>query len=72
MPSDLYEVIHDPDDSGIINVPISLTIVMIAAYLFLGAILFSVWNDWSWITSAYFSFVTLATIGSLRGEGNGA
>uniref|UniRef100_A0A915KFW2 Potassium channel domain-containing protein n=1 Tax=Romanomermis culicivorax TaxID=13658 RepID=A0A915KFW2_ROMCU len=60
---DIYEVIEDPDDDGVINVPISLTVVVIAAYLFIGAILFSTWNGWSWITGAYFSFVTLATIG---------
>lgn len=48
---------------AVINVPISLTLVIIAAYIFLGAVLFAAWNGWSWITGAYFSFVTLSTIG---------
>lgn len=54
--------IEDPEEE-VINVPISLTLVIIAAYIFIGAVLFAAWNDWSWITGAYFSFVTLSTIG---------
>lgn len=51
-----------PDDE-FLNVPISLTIVVAIMYLFIGAILFATWNGWSWIQGAYFSFVTLSTIG---------
>lgn len=58
----IYEEIEDPDEE-VINVPISLTLVIIAAYLFIGAVLFAAWNGWTWITGAYFSFVTLSTIG---------
>lgn len=55
-------MMEDPDDE-IINVPISLTLVVIAAYVFVGAVLFASWNKWTWIKGAYFSFVTLSTIG---------
>jgi len=58
----VVEFMEDPDDE-IINVPISLTLVVIAAYVFVGAVLFAAWNGWSWIKGAYFSFVTLSTIG---------
>lgn len=51
-----------PDDE-FLNVPISLTVVVTFMYLLIGAILFATWNGWTWIQGAYFSFITLATIG---------
>jgi hypothetical protein len=50
----------DPPDENI-NVPISLTLVVIAAYVMIGAVLFAAWNDWTWITGAYFRFVETTT-----------
>jgi hypothetical protein len=48
-PEDAALRLSDSTDD-VINVPISLTLVIIAAYVFLGAILFAAWNNWSWIT----------------------
>ena len=45
------------------TIPISVTLSLLSSYLFLGAILFSEWENWSFLDGAYFCFVTLATIG---------
>lgn len=58
---DIVEI-EEPEEE-VINVPISLTLVVIATYIFIGAVIFAAWNGWTWITGAYFSFVTLSTIG---------
>ena len=45
------------------QVPIVITLIMIALCLILGAVIFSNWEDWSISSACYFSFVTLTTIG---------
>jgi hypothetical protein len=45
------------------HVPISVTLSVLALYIIAGAILFSHWEGWSYIDSAYFSFITFTTIG---------
>ena len=45
------------------TIPISVTLSLLSSYLFLGAILFSEWENWKFLDGAYFCFVTLATIG---------
>ncbi len=45
------------------TIPISVTLSLLSSYLFLGAVLFSEWENWSFLDGAYFCFVTLATIG---------
>lgn len=44
-------------------VPIWLSIVLVVSYIFGGAFLFSGWEKWSFLDSAYFCFITLTTIG---------
>jgi hypothetical protein len=46
-----------------ISVPLTITLGMVGGYIFMGALLFSVWEGWDWLTSAYYCFVTIATIG---------
>lgn len=47
-----------------VRVPISVSLLIIAAYVFLGAVLFSLWEkNWDYLISSYFCFVTLSTIG---------
>ncbi|XP_043201980.1 two pore potassium channel protein sup-9-like [Amphibalanus amphitrite] len=46
-----------------VQVPIVITMIMIALCLILGAVIFSNWEDWSLSSAGYFSFVTLTTIG---------
>jgi potassium channel subfamily K protein len=29
----------------------------------MGSLLFGVWEDWDWLTSAYYCFITITTIG---------
>jgi len=36
---------------------------LVAGYIFMGSLLFGVWENWDWLTSAYYCFVTISTIG---------
>ncbi|XP_015600293.1 uncharacterized protein LOC107270109 isoform X2 [Cephus cinctus] len=44
-------------------VPIWLCVFLVVSYIFGGAFLFSEWEDWNFLDSAYFCFITLTTIG---------
>lgn len=46
-----------------VRVPIFVSLMLIALYIFGGAILFSEWENWPWLDGAYFCFITLSTIG---------
>ena len=46
-----------------VRVPIYVSMVMVVLYIVLGAVLFSMWEDWEASEAAYFCFITLATIG---------
>ena len=47
-----------------VRVPISVSLLVISAYVFLGAVLFTLWEkSWDYLISSYFCFVTLSTIG---------
>ncbi|ESO02317.1 hypothetical protein HELRODRAFT_161572 [Helobdella robusta] len=59
-------LIEDEDDEELdkISVPVVVTLFLIVTYVLFGAILFSVWmSDLDWMGAAYFSFITLSTIG---------
>lgn len=45
------------------TIPFILVISIISLYIFAGAYLFSYLEEWSTLSSSYFAFVTLATIG---------
>lgn len=53
----------DEFDEKKITVPLTVTMVVIAGYIFGGAVLFGLWESWDWLQSAYFCFITLSTIG---------
>lgn len=46
-----------------IPIPIIVSIVIIVLYIGIGAFVFSQWEGWDLATAAYFSFITLTTIG---------
>ncbi|XP_014241778.1 TWiK family of potassium channels protein 18-like isoform X2 [Cimex lectularius] len=45
------------------DLPVTLAILILIAYLFLGAILFAEWEGYEFIASFYFVFVSLTTVG---------
>ena len=53
----------DDDDEQKMSVPLTVTIGMLAGFIFMGALLFGVLEEWDWLTSAYCCFVTISTIG---------
>jgi len=53
----------DDDDDEKISVPLTVTMCLIAGYIFMGSVLFGVWENWDWLASSYYCFVTISTIG---------
>ncbi|KAL5005270.1 hypothetical protein ScPMuIL_018726 [Solemya velum] len=53
----------DDFDEKKITVPLTVTMIVIAGYIFGGAMLFGLWEGWDNLQSAYFCFITLSTIG---------
>ncbi|XP_053984455.1 uncharacterized protein LOC128879393 isoform X1 [Hylaeus volcanicus] len=58
-----YYTTDDQDRQPIKPVPIWLCVFLVVSYIFGGAFLFSAWEDWPFLDSAYFCFITLTTIG---------
>ena len=50
-------------DGGKVTVPITICLIIIAGYIFAGSVLFTLWEDWDYLTGSYFCFITLSTIG---------
>lgn len=46
-------------------VPIWLCVFLVVSYILGGAYLFAKWENWSFLDSAYFCFITLTTIGEI-------
>ncbi|XP_065304503.1 TWiK family of potassium channels protein 18-like [Dermacentor albipictus] len=44
-------------------VPVSLALLFLLAYMTLGALMFSLWEGWSFFEAFYFVFVSMSTIG---------
>lgn len=45
------------------NLPISLAIFLLVAYILCGAVVYSLWEDWTFFEASYFVFVSMSTIG---------
>lgn len=45
------------------NLPISLAIFILVLYIFLGAVVYSVWEGWDFFSAFYFVFISMSTIG---------
>ncbi|XP_063622318.1 uncharacterized protein LOC134794435 [Cydia splendana] len=59
----IYEEDPEPIKQEIKPVPIWLCVFLVASYIVLGTFLFQQWEDWNYLDSAYFCFITLTTIG---------
>ncbi|XP_052778580.1 TWiK family of potassium channels protein 7-like [Mya arenaria] len=44
-------------------VPISVCMLLVTAYIIFGAVIFTSWEEWDFLTGFYFCFITLTTIG---------
>ncbi|CAH8543461.1 unnamed protein product [Heterobilharzia americana] len=58
----------DEDDDEIIDgsklhVPLTISVIVLSMYTLIGAVIFPTWEDWSTASAAYFSFITISTIG---------
>ena len=62
---DLENEIKDDDEEEKVTVPLTITMIIITLYIILGAVIFNQFEGWSMIQSAYFCYITLATIGEL-------
>ena len=49
-----------------VSVPLTVTMLIITAYIIFGAFLFNMNEGWALITAAYFCFITLTTIGKQK------
>jgi len=54
---------EDNLDTEKVTVPVTICLVIIGGYIFAGAVLFTLWEDWDYLTGSYFCFITLSTIG---------
>ncbi|CAG9830025.1 unnamed protein product [Diabrotica balteata] len=45
------------------NLPISVALFILAAYMFIGSLVYCAWEKWEFFTSFYFVFISLSTIG---------
>lgn len=45
------------------EVPILICLGLAVWYIMFGSIMFTIWEDWTYFTGAYFCFITLSTIG---------
>ena len=51
-------------DTSDVHVPLHVSLLLLAGYVLLGALLFGLWeHDWDVLVGSYFCFITLSTIG---------
>jgi hypothetical protein len=57
------EDLNNPDENEKVSVPLTITMIILTGYIFLGAIIFYKFESWDLVAAAYFCFITLSTIG---------
>ena len=55
--------------TDLVMVPITVNLILIFSFIFIGALAFAAWEEWTPIASAYFCFITLTTIGYIINNG---
>lgn len=60
---EFYDDYYEPSRSVIKPVPIWLCVFLVVSYIVAGTFLFTAWERWPYLDSAYFCFITLTTIG---------
>jgi len=58
--SEEHELEHDDTDD---NLPVILPVVILIVYIFLGGLMYTCWEDWGYLDSFYFVFISISTIG---------
>lgn len=58
--SEEQELKHDDTD---VNLPVILPVVILIVYIFLGGLMYTCWEDWGYLDSFYFVFISISTIG---------
>ncbi|XP_057371855.1 TWiK family of potassium channels protein 7-like [Daphnia carinata] len=61
--SKLNPTVVNKSGGGQQRVPVSVVLAFLVGYICIGAAVFSAWEEWSYLDGAYFSFITLSTIG---------
>ncbi|XP_046568719.1 TWiK family of potassium channels protein 18-like [Haliotis rubra] len=59
-------VVESPPEQNntLVRIPIFVCLLLLAGYIFLGAMLFTLWEpEWNYLEGSYFCFITLSTIG---------
>ncbi|CAH8584677.1 unnamed protein product [Schistosoma rodhaini] len=46
-----------------LHVPLTVSVIVLSIYTLIGSVIFPTWEDWSTANAAYFSFITISTIG---------
>lgn len=54
---------EDEDIDDEFNLPVSLAVLLLIAYMMFGAFIFTMWEDWTFFESFYFVFISMSTIG---------
>ncbi|CAL1272105.1 unnamed protein product [Larinioides sclopetarius] len=59
----IERVYRDSSGSQDQRVPMYMVLLLVTGYICGGAVLFSLWEKWTFLNGAYFCFITLSTIG---------
>ncbi|CAH8858590.1 unnamed protein product [Trichobilharzia szidati] len=60
---DDFDELDSDSDGSKMHVPLTVSVIVLSAYTMIGAAIFPRWEDWSMANAAYFSFITISTIG---------
>ncbi|VDP99996.1 unnamed protein product [Trichobilharzia regenti] len=60
---DDFDELHSDNDGSKMHVPLTVSVIVLSVYTLIGAAIFPRWEDWSMANAAYFSFITISTIG---------